>query len=107
MIQIESRDINIQIPDLTSDEINAYGNYLKLRGEQNQKIREQRETMFKSMTTLCQGEEIQNNINNSSAIKKQIAERENIQDKLTPEQKQQRETLKKTQAKIQKCITFQ
>lgn len=53
LIQFESKDINMKIPMVTSDDINAYVNYLTLRMEKNQKILEDRTEMINQILAMC------------------------------------------------------
>ncbi|MEI7918866.1 MAG: hypothetical protein WCH65_01265 [bacterium] len=42
LVNIDTKDINLKIPALTTDDVNKYSNYLNLRVEKNGKIIEQR-----------------------------------------------------------------
>lgn len=53
LVNIDTQAINIKIPMMTSDDIVAYINYLKLRVEKNEKILQDRTEMLNEMLALC------------------------------------------------------
>ncbi len=54
LVNIDTKDINIKIPALTSDDVNKYSNYLQLRWEKNTKILEEWTDMLNRALALCQ-----------------------------------------------------
>jgi hypothetical protein len=53
LVNIDSKDVNIKIPTLTSDDIIKYQNYLKLWVEQNAQILEDWTEMINKMLAMC------------------------------------------------------
>jgi len=53
LVNIDTQDVSIKIPSLTSDDINKYTNYLTMRIEKNGKIIEDRTDMLNQMLALC------------------------------------------------------
>lgn len=103
LINIDSKDINIQIPALTSEDINGYINYLTLRVDKAETIIKDRWDFFNQMNALCAIQDIKGNLNNINNINKQITDLETIKNP-TDEQKQALNSLKKLKKNIEICL---
>ena len=53
LINIESKDLTIKVPALTSEDINKYVSYLTLRVEKNGTILEERTSMLNETLAMC------------------------------------------------------
>lgn len=53
LININTKDINVKIPALTSEEINKYGSYLQSWIAQNQKIVDDRASLINQLLAMC------------------------------------------------------
>jgi hypothetical protein len=53
LININTKDINVKIPALTSDEITKYGSYLQSWIEKNAKIVEDRSSVINQLVAMC------------------------------------------------------
>ncbi|MEI6672328.1 MAG: hypothetical protein WCL02_02980 [bacterium] len=53
LVNIDTKDLNVKIPALTSDDINKYESYLTLWIEKNGKILEDRTSMINETLALC------------------------------------------------------
>lgn len=53
LINIDTKDINVKIPALTTEDINKYSSYLKLRVEKAERSIKDWEEFFVSMSQLC------------------------------------------------------
>lgn len=79
LINIDTKDINVKIPALTTEDINKYSSYLKLRVEKNAKILEEWTDMLNRTLALCgttSKAEAQNTIDKLTARKKQTTDEE-------------------------------
>lgn len=81
LVNIDSQDINIKIPALTSDDIKKYQNYLGLWIEKNNQIVQDRGDFLLSIASMCDAKELKDQISNSKAITKQITDLESIKAK--------------------------
>jgi hypothetical protein len=81
LVNIDSKDINIQIPALTSDDIKKYQNYLKLWITKADTTLQDRDEFIASITSMCNVKEVKDQISNSKEITKQISDLENIKTK--------------------------
>lgn len=100
LVNIETKDLNVKVPSLTSEEIQKYESYITLWIGQNQSILEDRKKVIESMTTLCNTTEIQNA--NSQQIQQEIKKLSRIQN-LTPQQQQTLQTQQELSKKIEIC----
>jgi hypothetical protein len=53
LVNIDTKDLNIKIPSLTSDDINKYTSYLTLWIEKNGKILEDRTSVINEILAMC------------------------------------------------------
>jgi len=108
LVNIDSQDINIKIPALTSDDIKNYQSYLTLWIEKNAQVLEDRWELMSAITATCSTSELKENIKNVNQIKKQIKELEymKIAGKISEEQKKQLEEIQQTYKQVEMCIWF-
>lgn len=60
LINIETKDLNIKVPAITSEEIQRYKSYMTLWIDQNEAILKDREQLIQSITKICNVPEIEN-----------------------------------------------
>jgi len=66
LINIDSKTINLKIPALTSEDINTYVSYLKLRVEKADNTLKERDEFFASILPMCKVKEIKEQTGQSS-----------------------------------------
>lgn len=105
LVTIDTKDITIKIPALTSDDIKKYQNYLKLRVQQNEKIVEDRGDTITSMASICSAKEIVDQIKDNKVILKEINNLESLKQtgKISAEQTKQLTELTDLKKKIDTC----
>lgn len=64
LINLNSKDINIKIPLLWSDEITKYKSYLQSRLDKNQETSDQRDRLANELDTTCQESDIKEAVKN-------------------------------------------
>ena len=108
LVNIDTQDINIKIPALTTDDIKKYQNYLKLRSEKNGKIVEDRGDSIASMASMCSVQEIADQLKDSKTLVKNISNLESLktEGKISAEQTQQLEKFKELKKKVDVCLQF-
>ncbi|MCK9466717.1 MAG: FG-GAP-like repeat-containing protein [Candidatus Absconditabacterales bacterium] len=94
LINIQTKNITVKVPMITSDDIVAYINMAKNWISQQEKILNKRFDLFKALIGRCGGEDEKENIKNWSDLKKAI---KNIKDEL---QEQLQEELKGIEEQI-------
>jgi len=80
LVNIDTKDLNIKIPSVTSDDVNKYVSYLTLRVEKNGKIVEDWTSMINETLALC-------GTTDKTEAKATIANLEEINKKLSPQDK--------------------
>jgi hypothetical protein len=73
LINISTKDINVKVPMLTSEDVNTYMSYLKSRKKQNQQILDQRQSFFDEIIPFCTSSGMQQEIKDYPANKAQLA----------------------------------
>jgi len=53
LIKIDTKDLNIKVPALTSDDINKYVSYLTIRKEKNEQILKDWTMVFNEVLAVC------------------------------------------------------
>lgn len=77
LINISTKEINLKIPLLTSDEIDKYSTYLKARGDNNKKVLKQWEQSVDKLTARCFSQEMKAQKENLPTIKQNLAKLQN------------------------------
>ena len=87
LINIDTKDINLKIPLLTSDEIEKYGSYLQSRVGKNESILNERDILLEEVTKICSSTPIQEALKtyNEDTIQ---AKRQGIKEEISTMQKQ-------------------
>lgn len=103
LVNIDSKEINIKIPALTTDDIKKYQSYLTLRIDKNNKIFNDRKDIIKQFNALCSVQDIKGNLNKGDTLASQIKQLQSFKNP----SKAQEEELKKIEAlkrKVDTCI---
>ena len=103
LVNIDSQDINIKIPALTSDDIKKYQNYLTLRLTQAGATLQDRWDLIQSIKKMCAVTEIAGNLNKSEEIAQNIKKLESLQSP-TDKDKKDLESLKSLQKQVEACL---
>jgi len=80
LIDISTKEINVKIPALTSDDINKYEKYLEAWVDRNEKTIQQREEAIQEVTKNCSSPAMQEQRANTATIKKELADLQNSAD---------------------------
>ncbi len=106
LVNIETQDITIKIPAITSEDIKKYQNYLKVRTAKAEQTLIDRDEMFTETLQLCSRESWEEQINKKDEILQSIKDLEKIQKnkELTEEQKLQLTNLKGIQRQVEQCL---
>lgn len=93
LININTKNLNVKIPMIFSEDINAYEIYLNQRADTNRKIIDERKTLIESISTVCLNKDLLTN------------DKETIANSGTLQQKKQ-ECSEEIQRKLQEMIKF-
>jgi len=73
LINISTKDINVKIPSLTSDDISKYGSYLQSRIQKNETILQDRQALWDQLTNLCSTTQAKTQLQNDSQLQQELA----------------------------------